>query len=1125
MISRNICSSKHRQENKLPLGVPDTGGARGGKAGVWSAILLAALASLTLSMSGAETSAPAQTQLISGTPGGNGVVRGLVLDSEFNSPVPLATVKTAEADVETQSGEDGRFRLTGLVPGVYTVLVSKGGYSRGVVSQVIVTETDMMDVVVELRPELTEMDEMLVEDVEIAEPKSEEGLLALRETSLSFQDSIGKNMMSQAGASDAAGALKLVVGATVSEGKYASVRGLSDRYVGSSMNGIRLPSSDPRKRAVHMDIFPAGTIESLSVSKTFIPDLPGDYTGGGIDIRTIGVPDKSFVTFSFSREQNARYTGKNGWTTYEGAKVDTFANSRGAKDMPEGATTLGTEDQPFVSPTESKHQVLASAENPHSEDYVKADQMAKSFNPVLGTQSKRMPPNSGGGFSFGDRIPLGDEAAVGYTMAYTWSNKFKQTDADETKQVWASKSSPTDSEAIQYKNATGQQEIKWSLLGSAGLQVGEDHDFTVTAIRNRAATDSAGYEEEAHDAFAENAYWSQKQAMHYTERQLDALQLRTAHKWPELFGKRMGLEVDGYMAHNEAAQIEPDIRFFKNYVVNRGNNEWEYQTLPDGASGSDADTSTRLWRETREDNSQLGLNVKLPFTVQALDFNALFDTDPARSAWDTGEGFLKFGLSRDYTKRTYNQDSFMYTFLSQSDPNKPDGEPNRNDYGGRNGYAKWLAAHKVWMESEEYQQYLSMFDIANTDREQNSYVSGSPNARWTDLFSQAVGLSSSQDSYLWDIQAKARDISYTGDQSFSGGYAMMEYPIMRQLSVMYGARAEVTQMSINPKSDVQNSMPDKAFVVPLKQELPDGGYYYYLGGVSQEEAVAEITDSRWLHAAGLTYEAVPGLKLRLNYGETIARPTFLEMAPVITDDYVSGDTIIGNKDLKLSEIKNYDLRMEWFFGAGDVISFSIFRKDIVNPIEMESFSYLSTEYLMAVNYPDGEVNGTELEIRKKLDFLPGPFRYFTIGANQTIMESEVTIPEQMRSSLEFHNLGSEKRDMYGQPEYITNYNITWDQTDWGTSIGLFYNIRGDMLKSGAAIGADGATADIYTKRFSSVNLSISQKISSTLKVSFQAKNLLDSQVADVYREPDGTETPRKSYREGKAYSIAVSATF
>jgi TonB-dependent receptor len=1089
-----------------------------------SAILLAACATLAPSVKGADSPAPADMPPAAGTPGGGGI-RGIVLDAEFGSPVPLADIRTSEADGGARAGEDGRFALFGLKPGAYTVVVEKEGYSRGVAPQVVVVEGGFSEIAVLLRPELTDMDEVRVEEVEIAEPKSEAGLLDLRETSLSFQDSIGKSMMSQAGASDAAGALKLVVGATVADGKYASVRGLSDRYVGASMNGIRLPSSDPRRRAVHMDVFPAGTIETLTVSKTFTPDLPGDYTGGGIDIRTIGVPDKFFFNASFSREQNADHSGKPGWTTYEGAKVDAFANSRGRMDLPEGAELLGSEGQPFASPLESRHQILASAENPHSEDYQAANRMIRKFNPVMGTKTGRMPPSSSGGFSFGDRIPLGDETAFGYTLAFTWSNKFKQTNSDETKQIWATKTSPDDSEAIQYRNAVGQQEVKWSVLGSAGVQVGENHEVAVTAIRNRVATDQAGEEVEEHDPHGEAADWSQKQSIHYTERQLDALQLRTAHKWPELFGPNVGLEVDGYMAHNKASQTEPDVRFFKNYVVNRGGGEWEYQMLPDGASGSDADATSRVWRETLEDNAQYGLDVKIPFKMKTFDLNAHLDRGPAREGWSDGDGALKFGLSRDFTRRDYGQHSFMYTFLPQLDPNKPEGEPQRNDYPGRGGYANWQAAHQAWMASPTYQDYLRMQEVANGDRERNSVVGRSPDGKWTDSFSESLGLGSSQDSFLWDLVAKSRDIDYTGDQSLSGGYLMLELPVMKQLTLMFGSRAEVTDMSIDPTSDVQDVMPDKAFVVPLKQDLPDGGYYYYLGGVPQEEATAQIKDSRWLRAMGLTYEAVPGLKLRLNYGETIARPTFLELAPVITYDYISGDTLIGNKDLTLSEIENYDLRLEWFFGDGEVVAFSVFRKDILNPIELESFSYLSTDYLMAVNYPEGEVNGMEIEIRKKLDFLPGFFRFFTIGANQTAMESEVTIPEAMQDALAFHNLGAKTRDMHGQPEHITNFNLTWDHPRWGTSFGLFYNIRGDMLKSGAAIGAEGATADIYTKSLSSVNFSVSQKIGPRLKVSFQAKNLLDPKVEDVYREPDGTETHRKSYHEGKAYSIGMSATF
>jgi hypothetical protein len=91
-------------------------------------------------------------------------------------------------------------------------------------------------------------------------PVQEIGLLNLRMESPSLMDSVSADVMSQAGASDAASALRLVSGATLEDGKYAVVRGLPDRYVNSQVNGVRLPTADEDKRAVQLDQFPAAMI-------------------------------------------------------------------------------------------------------------------------------------------------------------------------------------------------------------------------------------------------------------------------------------------------------------------------------------------------------------------------------------------------------------------------------------------------------------------------------------------------------------------------------------------------------------------------------------------------------------------------------------------------------------------------------------------------------------------------------------------------------------------------------------------------------------------------------------------------------------------------------------------------
>ena len=79
-------------------------------------------------------------------------------------------------------------------------------------------------------------------------------------------------------------------GVTVQDGKYVFVRGLGERYTTSSLNGARVPSPEPEKRVVPLDMFPAGLLQTITTSKTFTPDQQGDFSGALVDIKTKEFP-------------------------------------------------------------------------------------------------------------------------------------------------------------------------------------------------------------------------------------------------------------------------------------------------------------------------------------------------------------------------------------------------------------------------------------------------------------------------------------------------------------------------------------------------------------------------------------------------------------------------------------------------------------------------------------------------------------------------------------------------------------------------------------------------------------------------------------------------------------------
>ena len=213
-----------------------------------------------------------------------GSIRGVVYDKEFDTPLPAAQVQILETGQKTATANVGNYVFGQVAPGRYTLIFSREGYVRQVKADVVVQEGKLTDVDVSLAGEFAELDEFVVQDVLQPGAGSETALLNLRFESSALMDSIGSELMSRAGASDAAAALKLVAGASVQDGKFAVIRGLPDRYVSSQMNGVRLPSADESKRAVELDQFPAAVIESIQVSKTFTPDQQGDASGGAVNL-------------------------------------------------------------------------------------------------------------------------------------------------------------------------------------------------------------------------------------------------------------------------------------------------------------------------------------------------------------------------------------------------------------------------------------------------------------------------------------------------------------------------------------------------------------------------------------------------------------------------------------------------------------------------------------------------------------------------------------------------------------------------------------------------------------------------------------------------------------------------
>lgn len=139
--------------------------------------------------------------------------------------------------------------------------------------------------------------------------------------------------IARTGEGDIAGALSFVPGLSVVGGGFVYVRGLGDRYSLALLNGSPLPSPEPLRRAVPLDLFPTDVMASSLVQKTYSPNYPGEFGGGVINLTTLAVPRSPFLSVGAGISGDSETTGQVGYDHY-GGKYDWTGYDSGARAIP-----------------------------------------------------------------------------------------------------------------------------------------------------------------------------------------------------------------------------------------------------------------------------------------------------------------------------------------------------------------------------------------------------------------------------------------------------------------------------------------------------------------------------------------------------------------------------------------------------------------------------------------------------------------------------------------------------------------------------------------------------------------------------------------------------------------------
>jgi outer membrane receptor protein involved in Fe transport len=1015
--------------------------------------------------------------------GSRGGIRGQVQDADFFVPLPGVQIGIEGFPGTGVTDSAGNYFINDVPPGQYVVLATKEGYLRArsgtfVVNPGVVAQTDLS-----MTGEVVELDEFTVSTEDLLEEDVAVQTLDLQSDMKSFAIVLGAQFIAQTGASDVAKLLAKQTGVNVSDGKFVVVRGLADRYNSVTLNGLRVPSSDPDRRAVALDLFPSSVIKDVRTSKTFLPELPGESTGATINVVTKSVPEEDFFKIKVGNGYNTQATQNSEFLSYRGGGTGMLGTLDDRRLPGYIQNNLALNDLGFGGVPEDTPEERALRQN-----------INQTLSNEMGTKNKTAPIDFSFEMAAGKRTEFMGRPA-GVTVAVDYSKKYSYSDLDRFgRYVFEGNSGspnlgevlfPTrivvpESElqddfqaainagafpanrlpavqAARYGLFTGRETMRAGMLVAAGIELDTDSEIVATYFFNRVAEDTASYQLGWDPQVAPTSKY--RETLQYVERQLRVFQLAGNHA---IDGADADFDVDWAMSYNQSSQYEPDLRLiatdFDPTALESG-----FYNVPTGG----IPPFQRYWRQFDDQAYNARLDVETDLFGDQLP--------------EEMEAKMKFGGLLDYSDREYRADSFAYNagFFDNS------------------GYPNFAKA-----ATQPPSTWGDQFLLNNRDLTTNAFI-----GQGTYLFRQ-------NDPEVYDA-----------GQVISAAYWQADVDMGQDLNIVFGARVESTDLDVkaSPAWIYPEALQRDSLIPPsIRSDPAQFSEYQLLLAQAQSDtdpnsaaaradprivALSEtsIQDVSLLPALSVNWDFTEKQRVRASIARTIARPSFKEIAPVSFQIIESGDFFVGNKELQMSQIMNYDTRWELSPTPGSLFAASLFAKEIRNAIEFNQIGNI-TQF---INVPQASVYGFELEAQTDLSIVEETLKPWSIGANYTFISSKAIRPNE--------SVFGNQRRLQGQPDYIFNFNLTYDNPDLRWTGGLFLNVVGPQLFAVSQLFEE---PDIFQRPFTTLDAALGYELWDGAKLSFRAQNLADAELLRYY---DNRGQPVHSSRKvGITYSVSLT---
>jgi hypothetical protein len=266
----------------------------------------------------------------------NGSIYGTIFDEHTGEELIGANVLLVGTTLGASTDLDGKYTLVNVPPGTYDIRVSCMGYNSKVVTDIEVKADEKFKL--DLSIGTTAGEAFEIEDLVVSAERvlsTDAAILADRMKAATIGDAISAEQISRSPDATSGDALRRVTGLSLMDNKYVFVRGVTDRYNGTSLNGVSVTNTDTNmdKKSFSHDLIPAKLLANTVVVKTATPDLPGDFTGGLVQLKTLDFPEDRVISFSMSGSHNSLST-QNAFFTSQSGDRDWLGYDDGTREFP-----------------------------------------------------------------------------------------------------------------------------------------------------------------------------------------------------------------------------------------------------------------------------------------------------------------------------------------------------------------------------------------------------------------------------------------------------------------------------------------------------------------------------------------------------------------------------------------------------------------------------------------------------------------------------------------------------------------------------------------------------------------------------------------------------------------------